>query len=141
MKTGDRLKKVRQYLGFSQKEFADILKISQQLLSKYENNKSEMSVSAAKELIQYKINIDWLLTGEGDITKKPLTSSTGEIDSFVERLNTLAKLDVIDWKIIDRLSSSNLSHEQKAQIEKIVQLTIEAMKDGGNLEINMPNLI
>jgi len=70
------LRGLRERLGYSQKEFADMLSIKQQSLSKYESGALNIPDRLKVELLQYGVRIEWLLTGEGEIFVTP--ASIGE---------------------------------------------------------------
>jgi len=65
------LRGLRERLGYSQKEFADMLSIKQQSLSKYESGALNIPDRLKVELLQYGVRIEWLLTGEGEIFVTP----------------------------------------------------------------------
>lgn len=69
---GDRLKKFRQQKGLTQLDLARTLKISQGYISSVERNQK----APGKELLialkrYYNLNINWLLTGEGEMFESP----------------------------------------------------------------------
>lgn len=75
----DRLKKIREALGYSQAEFTDILELRSDIskqshtISKWESGASKPSAEALEKIARLKINdcpvnINWLLTGEGEMT-------------------------------------------------------------------------
>lgn len=67
----DRIKKTRNLLGFSQEEFADNLGVPYQTISKYERGKTKpASDILAKINNRFDINLNWLLTGKGDMLIK-----------------------------------------------------------------------
>ena len=62
-----RLKLFRNLLGFSQKELAQIIGFSQRAVSHWEKAESDIPTVALKKLkAKLGLNIDWLLTGEGE---------------------------------------------------------------------------
>jgi len=68
MSIGERLKKARQSLGLKQTEIAKVLGFKSNFLSRIESG----TKNPPKELIElfslrYKINANWILTGEGDM--------------------------------------------------------------------------
>jgi len=67
VKIGKRLRQIRERFGMSQTEFGNSLGIQYQHVSKYERGESVPTWENLIKLIQnYDININWLLTGEGD---------------------------------------------------------------------------
>lgn len=89
----NRLREVRENLGFSQGEFAEKLEIKQQLLSKYETGRLDISNTIKVRLhVDFNVSIDWLLTGNGNI----FINNSNEKLSFqdaVTLLQIFAKLD------------------------------------------------
>jgi SOS-response transcriptional repressor LexA len=79
MNFGSRLKEIRKYKSFVQKEFANILGVSQGTLSDLEKNKTAPSFQTLQKLKNRfaDISSDWLLTGVGEmfITDSEIISS------------------------------------------------------------------
>lgn len=74
---GDRLKRLLEILGLSQKEFADALKISpgriNDLLKGRTNDLSSEALRKIRDV--YDINPLWLLTGEGEMLLADVSST------------------------------------------------------------------
>lgn len=64
---GERLRLYRESQKLTQNEFSDFLGIKQQSLSKYENNIQSIPDDVKILLHQKGVNINWLLTGEGEM--------------------------------------------------------------------------
>ena len=65
---GTRVKNIRKLLNKSQEELAKELSVTKQAISNIENSKSAPSISLlSKLLIDYDININYILSGIGDI--------------------------------------------------------------------------
>jgi len=69
MNLGDRLKQARENLRFTQKEMAAALNTNPQTLRVYESNKSIPGGNVLEALARLGININWILTGEGEIRR------------------------------------------------------------------------
>ena len=68
MSTGLRIKKVRQLLNLSQQELADKLSITKQAISNIETGKSSAGLNLlSKLLIDYNVNLNYVIGGVGDI--------------------------------------------------------------------------
>jgi SOS-response transcriptional repressor LexA len=67
----NRIKQIRKALKLSQKDFANLLKISQGFLSEIEHGKKQPGMDLLQSLKRYDISIDWLLTGKGEMYDKP----------------------------------------------------------------------
>ena len=62
---GKRLRMLRDILGFSQKEMAKYMDISLRVYQYYEKNEQKPSYDKLAKLRKFKVNMNWLLTGEG----------------------------------------------------------------------------
>lgn len=73
---GERLKKIREDLGFTQVQFAEILGVTQPQLSRFEKgvNAISIEVMATVLAIDAKYNMNWLVTGEGQMLNAPQQS-------------------------------------------------------------------
>ena len=90
MKTGARIKKVRQLLNKSQQELADEVGITKQAISNIETGKSLPSFHLlCKLLVDYGINLNYLIGAKGSIflqDEKPANSLKKTILKEVENL-------------------------------------------------------
>lgn len=65
---GERIKKIRQALNLSQEEFGEIFEIKKQFVYSLEKNKTSLNnEKLVKLLIDYKVNINYLLAGIGEM--------------------------------------------------------------------------
>ena len=62
-----RIKQVRSQLNLSQKDFAEKIGVDQARVSRWEKEKSLPSSSSLIEIARLGVNINWLLTGEGEM--------------------------------------------------------------------------
>lgn len=71
----DRIIAVRKNKQLNQKEFSEIVKIARSTLSEVENGKNRPSTDLIVGIANsFKdINIDWVLTGNGEMLKKPIS--------------------------------------------------------------------
>jgi len=68
MKIAENLKKLREILGLTQEEMAQLLGVSLRAYQAYEKGSMEPKVGKLEILAQkYKVNLNWLVTGEGEI--------------------------------------------------------------------------
>ena len=101
-KIGERLKKLRQINGYTQKQVGDYLKIDQSNLSKIENGQRTISVTLSDEIcLLYDCTPEYLL-GESDEYEKPNINfnKSEEVD-----LNAIAKIHQVTGylKLLRRL--------------------------------------
>lgn len=91
---GDRLKKIRLRLNYSQNEMADFFQISQRAICHYEKNQRDPSYDIIKKIMQKGFNIHWLLTGDGDMENgkyMPIQIEKKKIPQFPIIRNLLLK--------------------------------------------------
>ncbi|MDR1128121.1 MAG: helix-turn-helix domain-containing protein [Treponema sp.] len=68
MKNFERLKIIRETIGANQSEFARTLGFASSFISGIERNKKDVSRELLQKLLQiYQVNINWLLSGEGEM--------------------------------------------------------------------------
>ncbi len=66
-----RFKMVRDSLGYSQREMAKKLDSSLGALQSYESGKSVPGGNVLEALARLRFNVNWILTGEGEMSNKP----------------------------------------------------------------------
>jgi SOS-response transcriptional repressor LexA len=68
MKNFERLKAARETIGVNQSQFASTLGVAPSFISGIERDKKDVSRELLQKLLEkYQININWLLTGEGEM--------------------------------------------------------------------------
>jgi SOS-response transcriptional repressor LexA len=68
MKNSERLKRIRETIGVSQSEFARTLGFAASFISGIERDTKDVSRELLQKLLQiYQVNINWLLSGEGEM--------------------------------------------------------------------------
>lgn len=72
---GDRIRRLRESLGYSQAELARVAGISLGALKKYEGDKRAPGADAIIGLCKAGANLNWLATGEGQILWKDVASA------------------------------------------------------------------
>lgn len=86
----DRIKEIRKNNKLNQKQFAQILGISQTHISKIESNKDMPSKKLQKLMcIEFNINEHWLETGEGSINHSKLNEDIIVNESIIKTKNYL----------------------------------------------------
>lgn len=72
MHIGERVKKIRLYNDLNQAQFAEKLGLTQGFISKVEKNNTQLTVDHLI-LIEniFSVDLDWLLTGKGEMIKRP----------------------------------------------------------------------
>jgi len=79
MDIGERLKKVREFLGLTQEEFAQKLDTTQAVISNYERGARVPTVDFLNRLTKtFQLDINWLLTGEGEMFREKTKAAEAE---------------------------------------------------------------
>lgn len=112
MTKGERIALIRKEESMSQQTFADALLVSRNFIAQVETNKKTISARMEKSICdKFRINPEWLETGEGDM--HPPFNREQEIAIITERLynadpngmqyrfmKAISELDQEQWKSI-----------------------------------------
>ena len=124
MEIGERVKKVRNYYGLTQNEFAEKLLLSRNTVATYEIGRCNPSDSALSLISkEFNVSFEWLKNGTGgddivfvettkyDMIMKMLSSAFKEEEnSFKTKFfYALSKLDEKDWETIEKLIDNIIS--------------------------------
>lgn len=85
MAISNRIKQARRHLNLSQRDFAEKIGVDQGRVSQWETERSQPSSSALSEIARLGININWLLTGEGEMMRIVSSSKGEEVFSEKQR--------------------------------------------------------
>lgn len=123
MEIGTRLSAVRsKILSMNQKDFSNLLGISQGALSEVENGKRGLSMEAIIKLMKYsksdnRISVFWILTGENDpaLTTMNLSADEIELQDNYSKLDTRGKYRVhtVIYEELDRINAQAKNLEKK----------------------------
>ena len=114
----ERIKEIRNTLGFTQQEFADKIKVKRNTVATYEMGRSVPSDSAIALICSvFNVNEEWLRTGTGEMfIQKTKDEEISEMladvqkledDEFKHRLiSALAQLDENGWDCLEKLIDS-----------------------------------
>ena len=85
---GEKIKFIRQDKGLTQAQFGESIGLTKQAVSNVENNLSNPSLDfISKLIVNYNINSNWLIAGEGEPYNKRKNHSReniiGEIDKIL----------------------------------------------------------
>lgn len=100
---GERLKKLRQDYGFTQKQVADYLGFKQSQIAKLENNERKLKSYSLNKLCElYNCSYEYILKGEGEYSKSEFAfrSNNKNLDletlagmnRIIQNLNHLSKI-------------------------------------------------
>lgn len=110
MSIPERIKQIREELKCTQEEFANTLGVSQKTVSQWEQDRNKPQIDVLRVLRdQYNINLNWLLTGRGNMfltpeekqhpipfNQKPPTLSNDDFTLIQEELSNAPKtLEVV----------------------------------------------
>ena len=92
MRISERLKKIREAKGLSQKQFAETLGTVLTRISEYERDKVKPTTEILTKLTEiHGININWLLTGNGNMFIEEEKKSNTKADEIIEAYEKLPK--------------------------------------------------
>jgi phage repressor protein C with HTH and peptisase S24 domain/DNA-binding XRE family transcriptional regulator len=112
-----RLKEIREYFSLNQAEFASFLGVGQNDLSRYENGVHEFYDELKKKLVDFvmskyekRINVDWLLTGEGEMfLKSPEKALINADKTGFKRVPIYSESDLPEGAFVVPLLNQRLS--------------------------------
>jgi len=81
---GDRFKSLRKAMGKNQEEFSIMVGTSRPTIYRIEKNESEIGIDILQKLNQNSVNIEWLLTGEGEMFRNVDTKSLIKKEENIE---------------------------------------------------------
>jgi transcriptional regulator with XRE-family HTH domain len=106
----DRIKIFREYKSLKQVEFAKMIQVSRSTLSEIENGKNKNPSSSVIVNIRdafNDINIEWLLTGKGEMIKDDAEEDTHSVNimqimELIEVMNNKQKNEILEYIIEKR---------------------------------------
>lgn len=116
----ERIKELRNYLGLTQQQFADKLRVKRNTVATYEIGRSEPSTSAIALICrEFGVSEKWLRYGDGDMFT--ISTRSEEIAGFVSDvlseedesfkksfISILSKLSENEWKLLEKMALSML---------------------------------
>lgn len=112
----ERLKKIREYTGLSQKEFSERIHVGSSTLAMFETgNRKIKDIHISTICTEFGINENWFRTGEGDMLisqtrDEKIANFIGQVlkeegDSFKKRLiDLLCALNEDDWEALEKIA-------------------------------------
>lgn len=118
-----RLRNLRNKMQLSQVEFSHKYGINQQTLSKYENGKLSIPDDLKIKLHHEGVNLNWLLTGKGEMFINSVCEHKGEVLSENSELESLKKTISSLEKHCAQLEEDNnqLSSELMDRLRELLQ--------------------
>lgn len=164
MTLGQRLKKIREDLGYNQNDFAAELGISSKTYWDYEKDKSPIKSTFIESLVKkYEINASWLFTGKGEmytnkevvlptiatsysdcVTLPLITASAGGGYSLISNARISVPMDelkkigylIFDNLVIVKISGDSMSEKINDGDILVIDTKFEAVQDGKIYVIN-----
>lgn len=97
----NKIRELRTEKGLSQQKLADLLRISQQSVYKYENNLSEPDIQALKEMsVIFDTSIDYIVGNTTNPRKNDFVTETSLTDEELENLRLFRKITPYRKKLI-----------------------------------------
>lgn len=91
MKLNEKLIKLRKEKGLSQEEFGNVINVSRQTVSKWENEEAKPDIDKIKEIVKnFNVNYDYLLNDEIEV--KENTKSISNNNHYKHKLKVLLKI-------------------------------------------------
>lgn len=87
---GNKIKEIRNFLGESQKDFCIKLGIPVMTLSRIENGEREIKIELLSKLDSLGINIEWLITGKGEMFRVEQNNSNNITVPITDEKNTFS---------------------------------------------------
>ncbi|MGL4561938.1 MAG: XRE family transcriptional regulator [Brevinema sp.] len=94
MSVGERLKSIRKNLNITQSKMANIIGVQQSHLHRYESDLGKLTPDKIQNLYNNGINIEWLITGEGEMFRGE--GVEGSENTLVSIEESSTKIPVID---------------------------------------------
>lgn len=96
MNQSDRVKMIREYLGYTQKEFGSKIDVGQTYLSQLEKGDRPLTEKIIKLIcFEFNVNYSWLIDGVGDMFENPN-------DALIDGLAKKYRLRDIEVKLIEQ---------------------------------------
>lgn len=112
----ERLKLIRKKQKLNQEEFSNKYNISRQALSRYETDRASLSDELKISLIMDGYNVNWLLTGKGQMYHEERVDEIVELSDALPIIARLAESSALDRKVIMRYFEAGLDDERKAAL-------------------------
>ena len=121
---GERVRKLREYLGYTQNEFASRLGLTRNFISLVETGQRILSDRSFLSIVrEFGVDENWLRTGEGEMLRSvsrdtELAAFFGNLQSSTpdfrhQLISVLSRLTVDEWAMLERKAKELLAEIQK----------------------------
>jgi len=120
---GNNLRKIRQDQRLTLSKLAELLNTSHSYISEIENGKKSLSLNLIMSLsAKCKVNVNWLLTGEGSMYRQEKERPSNGIVNIADIPREQIKQWIDDfWKDLDEEKRAWLIVEMKRQFPEFVE--------------------
>ena len=128
----ERIKKIRESLGLSQKEFSERIHIGSSTLAMLETGDRKIKdIHISLICTEFNVNENWLRTGEGPMFRE---TPSATIDKLAQEFG----LDDLDKKILDTYIQLPAQHRAvlKSWLADLARQLIPSPLDGDQIEID-----
>lgn len=113
----ERVKELRKTLGLSGEKFGERLGIKRAAVSKIETGAVGLTEKTIKSICrEYRVNENWLRTGEGEMF-------SSDKESFLDEISSQYNLDSFDKKIVQRYIA--LSKDQRKAVKDYLKSLVD----------------
>jgi transcriptional regulator with XRE-family HTH domain len=116
-----RFKDLRGKLGFSQRKFAEKLGIPSTAISKYEQELIKPSAELLTKIGFLGVNINWLLTGEGEMFTRPQEGEAAPAELDPRLAAIVGLLSDMPEEQVDEVYKYISKEKRMADLEKAVE--------------------
>lgn len=125
---GERISYLRNQRGFSQGDFAKMLKIAKSTLGMYETDKREPSNDTLTKIADYfDVTLDWLITGSDKTMNSIEEPKEDPVDKLIEYLDRGLSIEQIKELLDFKVGDLTLTDEEQDEFLAFV-ITKRAMK-------------
>lgn len=123
----NRLERARQHLGMSINKFETVLGLSSNSFGAAVRKNRDMSTKVVQAFSEYfpNFNMEWIVTGNGEMLKKNEINSFSELNSVAERPSEYKKEDPFELLLKMYLDKESI----KMKIEEVVEEKMHSLED------------
>lgn len=127
MSVPDRVKKIRESLGKTQKDMAALIQISYRTWQNYEDGVNSPGWDVCGALVKLGFNANWLLTGEGEMKRGEIDGQVVEGQAQERRYATDPSAELMAL-VQERLNACIAKYGVTLPVEKTINLTMTSMR-------------
>ncbi len=122
----NRIKKIRNYMGLTQEQFAKQLGLSRNHIAQIETGKGIASDRTLKDICrEFSVNEEWLRTGTGDMFNLPEDETAALVSDLLEEPENEFYQSILELLRIYK----QLSPESRNVLHEVGKMFLESMKN------------